>query len=100
VLSEAMGCPAREEPTLGLGHPVSEVIEVLELLARQRAERDVMLVGHNPQLEYLVGTLTDGPATAGVRMRTGECAILEFESDERILGGARLLDMVRLASAD
>lgn len=100
ILGEGLGCPVREEATLGLGHPVSEVVEVLELLVRQ-SERDVMLVGHNPQVEMLVAVLTSGPTPPPViaRMRTGECAILEFKGNE-VVGGARLLDLVRLVAAD
>ena len=100
ILGEGLGCPVREEATLGLGHPVSEVVEVLDLLVRQ-SERDVMLVGHNPQVEMLVSVLSGGPSPQpGMpRMRTGECAILEFKGTE-VVGGARLLDMVRLVAVD
>lgn len=100
VLAESLGCDQREEPTLGLGHPVSEVIETLELVARQADPRDVMLVGHNPQMELLVATLVGGATSASVRMRTGECAVLEFDSDEKLIGGARMIDLVRLVSED
>lgn len=100
ILTEALGCDEREEPTLGLGHPVSEVIEALELVARQPEPRDVMLIGHNPQMEILVGALVSGANAGSVRMRTGECAILEFDADDALIGGARLVDLVRLVAED
>jgi len=100
IVAEALDCPVREESTLGLGHPVSEVLEVLEIVARNNGVRDVMLIGHNPQLEGLVSVLTDGPAGTGVRMRTGECAVLEIAPEGMHPGGARLLDMIRLVSPD
>jgi len=103
ILGEALGCTVREEATLGLGHPVSEVIEVLEIIARNNGVQDVVLVGHNPQVESLVEVLTSGPTGSddgGVRMRTGECAVLEVKSKGALIGGAELLDMRRLISPD
>ena len=109
ILADALGCPMRDEPTLGLGHPVSEVLEVLEILIRNNGIRDVVLVGHNPQVESLVEVLTHGPSGGGaggggigggVRMRTGECAVLEVRSKGGLVMGADLLELVRLISPD
>ena len=96
LVGEALDCEVREEPVLGLGHGASDVVEILQLIARADEIRSLMLVGHNPQLETLVGVLVGGPAGAPVRLRTGECAVLEAPSPEEPVGESRLVATLRL----
>ncbi|MEO1128585.1 MAG: phosphohistidine phosphatase SixA [Planctomycetota bacterium] len=95
IIAEELSCEVRLEHVLGLGHSASDVLEVLQVLARSAEHDGVMLVGHNPQLEMLVGVLVDGPTGAPVRLRTGECAVLDLPTPDEP-GAATLLETLRL----
>jgi phosphohistidine phosphatase SixA len=102
ILGEVLDCEVRLEPTLDLGHAVSDVIDAIEETRRGESGGAgvvgaILLVGHNPQLETLVGVLLDGPGGAPVRLRTGECAVIDL--GEGVIdgaGGGSLVEMLRL----
>ena len=98
ILHERLGCDIRVEPTLDLGHAVSDVLDAIEEAVRGGSGEPIMLVGHNPQLESLVGVLLEGPTGAPVRLRTGECAVIEVGVDAAGGGGGggTLSLMIRL----
>lgn len=91
IVGESVGCELRIEPRLDLGHAVGDVLEAIEEASRVEGANPLMLVGHNPQLESLVGALSSGPASA-VRMRTGECAVIRGSE----VGASELVEMLRL----
>ena len=86
IILDGLGCELRVEPILGLGHTASDVVEVLEVISRAADHRSIVLVGHNPQLETLVGVLTSGPTGEPIRLRTGECAVVEISTPENPVG--------------
>jgi len=97
ILGEVLGCEVRLEPTLDLGHAVSDVLDAMEEARRGGGAGAIMVVGHNPQLETLVGILLGGPSGAPVRLRTGECAVIDLgEGEIDGSGGGRLVEMLRL----
>lgn len=95
ILNERLGCELRVEPTLDLGHAIADLLDAIEEVVRAGAGEPIMLIGHNPQLESLVGVLLEGPTGAPVRLRTGECAVIEVGA-QAAPGGGTLLAMVRL----
>ncbi len=96
ILAESLNAERVIEPVLGLGHRASDVVEILEQLQRQRQADALIIVGHNPQLEHLVAVLTEGPTAKPVRMRTGQCAVLDVpNSGTPLLGSGKLVEMLR-----
>lgn len=77
---------------LCVGEPVSGV---LKLIREHAGAGALCLVGHNPQLEHLCGTLLAGASAPPVRVRTGEAFVFDVDADEPARGG-RLLESIRL----
>lgn len=98
VLHDRLACDLCVEPTLDLGHSVSDVLDAIEEAVRAGCAGPIMLIGHNPQLESLIGVLLEGTTGAPVRLRTGECAVIEI--GEGAVpggeGGGTLVAMIRL----
>lgn len=70
--------------------PGGVVSQVLDLIVEHAGAAGLAVVGHNPLLEQLVATLVHGPASGGVRMRTGQ--VVELECDDAPgVGGARVI---------
>lgn len=89
----------RQEQVLSLGHAPSDVVEVIEVIRKTTPEARVMLVGHNPQLEYLVGVLLEGPGGQPYHMKTGTCVMLDCTKPSKsgsLLGAAVLVEAFRL----
>lgn len=95
IIVDTLSCELRIEPILGLGHAASDVVEVLEVISRAADHRSIVLVGHNPQLETLVGVLTGGPTGEPVRLRTGECAVVDLSQPDNPIGTGTLLALWR-----
>jgi len=66
----------------------------LDVLTDLAGTDNAAIVGHNPTLEQVLGTLLQGHAGASVRMRTGQAALLDLDPADPI-GSASLIDMVR-----
>jgi len=98
IIGAEVGRSPRREPSLELGHNSSEVIDVIEAVrARSGGGASLMLVGHNPQLEFLATVLLSGPASrgAGPVLRTGECLVIDVDPDGLMAAG-RLVASIRL----
>ena len=65
-----------------------------EVIASHQGPRPIMLVGHNPTLEKLVGLLTRGPGQV-YDMRTGQAVLVELDPESPI-GSGSLLQVLRL----
>lgn len=70
--------------------PGGVVSQVLDLIVEHAESAGLAIVGHNPLLEQLVATLAHGPASGGVRMRTGQVVELEV-GDTAQVGGAQVI---------
>lgn len=92
ILEQRIGVRLEVDPCLETGQPVSAVVELIRRF--DGADGPAVLVGHNPQLEHLVSTLINGPASEPVRLRTGEAVLLDIDP-ERPLGGSTLVDTMR-----
>jgi phosphohistidine phosphatase len=95
LLADSLGTEIIELPTLALGHPPSDVIESLGEFLERRSPDAVALVGHNPQLEWLVAVLTEGPTAEPIRLRTGQCAVVDFRGSSPSVGGGTLSGLWR-----
>ncbi|USN98137.1 MAG: histidine phosphatase family protein [Phycisphaeraceae bacterium] len=92
VIAAGVGVEVAFDERLLVDEPVSTVLDLL----RERADSGcLVLVGHNPQCEHLVATLTGRPVTHETRMRTGEAVVLEVNPAEPLQSGAEL-NRVRL----
>jgi phosphohistidine phosphatase SixA len=98
IVADATGAPRERFPPLEFGHESSAISDLIDLLTpRLSSVSPIMIVGHNTQLEDLVGILANGPAGAGsLRLRTGEACVFDIPDPSDLLGGATLLDMIRL----
>ena len=86
----ALGLDAVIDERLFIDEPVGPVIDLIaDLLSGE--DDCVCVVGHNPQVSYLVGTVCGGPMGACASMRTGEAAVLGFDPDEPAGGGRELM---------
>ncbi len=90
MLADALDAELVELPTLALGHPAGDVVESLADMLERSPVDALALVGHNPQLESLVAVLTEGPTGEPVRLRTGQCAVVDFEEANPLVGRGTL----------
>lgn len=74
------------------------VSDAVGLIARH-GPGPLALVGHNPQLEGLVSAIALGPGARGFTLRTGQCAVLEVDPREPLVGG-RLVESLRMDDED
>lgn len=109
IIGASIGRTPRREPSLELGHHSAEVIDVIEAVRARSGGSggswgsggggggSLMLVGHNPQLEFLATVLLSGPASrsAGPVLRTGECLVIDADPDGLMAAG-RLVASIRL----
>lgn len=61
---------------------------VLNLIAEHADARSLVIVGHNPTFDELVGLLTRGPGAYGPGLRTGEAYVLEIDPTNPLAQGA------------
>jgi phosphohistidine phosphatase len=92
LINETLKLPLEESKSLISGKAASTAVELIEELDR---DGPWMLVGHNPQLEKLVGVLTEGPGGEG-EMKTGQAVLLEIEQHSPV-GSAQVVCSLRLA---
>lgn len=91
-INRALEAEFMTDGRLCVGEPVSGVLGLI----RERALTGALcLVGHNPQLEHLCGTLLAGPAAPPVRVRTGEAFVFDVDAGEPA-GSGRLVESIRL----
>lgn len=91
LIRKGLQTELRAEQALALGASIDETADLIRRAAG--SDEPVLLVGHNPTLEFLVEALTsrrDG------EMRTGEAAILEIPDEAALDGGCRLIGRLRL----
>jgi phosphohistidine phosphatase len=89
----------RVEAPLESGEPVSAAVElIMRARARLLTRPGLMVVGHNPQLEGLLGLLVNGQGAPSLPLRTGEAAVLESPDDAGalIIGACPLVERRRL----
>ncbi len=98
IVADAVGAPRERFRPLEFGHENASISDLVDLLGpRLTTAEPLMIVGHNTQLEDLVGILANGPAGAGsIRLRTGEACVFNIPDPTDLLDGATLLDMIRL----
>ncbi len=90
-IARALGVDLVEDDRLRVDEPVSPL---LDLIDEHLGSASVAVVGHNPQLERLVGTLVHAMTPSPVRLRTGEVLMVEFVRPEP--GAATIIDAWRM----
>ncbi len=121
LIQRALGCPLVFDERLEVGNSVSDAAEVIaasspagsgDVHESSRAEgvqslprvssgaqtrlHHLALVGHNPQLELLIGALIHGPLGGRYELRTGECFTFEFDDPHATIGRAKFIAHRRL----
>ena len=82
----------RTVPELAIDRPVSEALELIQAFANIR---NLMFVGHNPQLGELLGVLACGLPPQQLTMRTGDLVGLDIRATDPV-GSAKIVERQRL----
>lgn len=90
-INAALKAPLETAAGLETGRPISTA---LALMKEHDGAGPLMLVGHNPQLGKLVGTLVGGHG-AEAEMKTGQAVLLDVDR-ESPLGTAKEIAVLRL----
>lgn len=69
----------REVETLEALRPDAHPRELLKWLGKQEADATIAVVGHEPHMGQLVSWCVTGVATAGVTLKKGGTALIEFD---------------------
>lgn len=78
-INTVLGVEFVSDTRLCVDEPVSLVIDLIG----EHTDHDALcVVGHNPQLEYLCGALTNGVSGPPVRVRTGEAFAFEIDASD------------------
>lgn len=91
-LRDAAGCEMRTVGQLALDRPVSDALELIQAFANIK---ELMLVGHNPQLGELLGVLACGLPPQQLTMRTGDLVGLDIRATDPV-GSAKIVERQRL----
>jgi phosphohistidine phosphatase len=107
LIQRSLGCPLVFDERLEVGNSVSDAADVIASHTTTNPEREragrtaaaspaLALVGHNPQLELLIGALIHGPLGGRYELRTGECFTFEFNDLARALGHCIAINRLRI----
>lgn len=91
-LRDAARCEMRTVGQLAIDRPVSEALELIQAFANIK---ELMLVGHNPQLGELLGVLASGLPPQQLTMRTGDLVGLDIRATDPV-GSAKIVERQRL----
>ncbi len=91
-LRDAAGCDLRTVGQLAIDRPVSDALELIQAFANIK---DLMFVGHNPQLGELLGVLASGLPPQQLTMRTGDLVGLDIRATDPV-GSAKIVERQRL----
>ena len=92
TLQRAIGCKLLVAPELAVDRPVSDA---LALIQHHAQVRDLMIVGHNPQVGELLSVLACGLPPQQLLMRTGDLVALDIRATDPV-GSAKIADRQRL----
>lgn len=93
AIQQSVNCPLRCEIGLEVDHPVEEALELIEREGRDGI-RNLMLVGHNPQLGELIAVLASGLSPQQMILKTGELVAVEFRTG-KMIGGSKIIGRLR-----
>lgn len=82
ILSERLGAEVEESALLAPGGDRAELRSLLEQLAAEGLQT-VILVGHSPTLEQMVGDLIAGNPAAGISLSKAGAALVEQAENSR-----------------
>lgn len=91
-LRDSAGCEMRTVGQLAIDRPVSDALELIQAFANLK---DLMIVGHNPQLGELLGVLACGLPPQQLTMRTGDLVGLDIRATDPV-GSAKIVERQRL----
>lgn len=95
IVAEVLGLPVEEDDRLSLSTRPQHVIELIQERAESGAFETVplLLVGHNPTLEIVLGALIADDAWED-HLSTGEAVAVEIADGDEVIGAGR--ERVRL----
>lgn len=83
IIHQAVGGELQSDPCLATDGDVDDILALLAELAASALEGAPVLVGHNPQLEELLGALVPGLDGSEGEMRTGQAALVDIAAGGR-----------------
>ncbi|MFG0304598.1 MAG: SixA phosphatase family protein [Phycisphaerales bacterium JB040] len=92
LLNAALDLDLLIDDRLRCGQPASSVLDCLEANSDAAS---LVLVGHNPTFDDVIGLLLHGPGSTGPGLRTGEAFVLRIQPDQPV-GTAELHAQFRL----
>ncbi|GEM_PF-340875 len=96
MIQKSVGCPLQTEIGLEVDHSVREAIDLIEQ-AHHGGKKNVMLVGHNPQLGELIEVMASGLASHEMILKTGELVALDVRAHS-LIGAAKIVGRLRLGA--
>lgn len=92
VINNSLRLELMTDDRLRCGTQPSNVLQLIEHYAEAKS---LVLVGHNPTLDELIGLLTGGVGAHGPGLRTGEAYVIDLNPADPI-GTGMLLTRIRL----
>ncbi len=82
LIADVLGLEVETSDEVGLGSRASWVVGLVGLIAEAAETGSLAIVGHNPTLSIVAGTLVGGVGCVGgagqIELRTGEAAVLDL----------------------
>lgn len=95
AIQRPLSCDVRSDVRLEVDH---EVAEALEIIHECEDDRELMLVGHNPQLGELISVLCSGLPPQELILKTGEMVVIDIRPSQPV-GSGKLVDRARLCDS-
>ncbi|HVU65273.1 MAG TPA: histidine phosphatase family protein [Phycisphaerales bacterium] len=95
AIQRPLACDLLTDVRLEVDHEVSEALEIIR---ESENERDLMLVGHNPQLGELISVLCSGLPPQELILKTGEMVVIDIRPSQPV-GSGKLVDRARLSDS-
>jgi phosphohistidine phosphatase SixA len=92
AIQRPLACDVQTDARLEVDHEVSEALQIIHDCEGQR---ELMLVGHNPQLGELISVLCSGLPPQELILKTGEMVVIDIRPSQPV-GSGKLVDRARL----
>jgi phosphohistidine phosphatase len=94
LIADRLGLGVELADQIGLGAGPSDIIDFVSTLSHSGP---IALVGHNPTFSAAADIMVHGPSAAhALELRTGQAAVLDLVKPGDPLGGARLVELLRM----
>jgi phosphohistidine phosphatase SixA len=95
AIQRPLACDLKTDSRLEVDHEVSEALAIIHDC---EDKRELMLVGHNPQLGELISVLCSGLPPQELILKTGEMVVIDIRPSQPV-GSGKLVDRARLCDS-